>query len=437
MPKILRFAIFLLAYALLADWARRNPPQPQDALTSGKPCWAAERRIVMALAMFFVPIYLLSGLWSLKLVLLVFSALQLATSMNWVVGLFQGKQSEQLALGYLWASTEIGIKYAKTATAILLALSFSLFISYPIVAGVFFFRYPWGSLSLQNSIFKCSLIFLIFVSYASLEILTTMMLASDHLDEDTRQALFMTLLPALIPTAVYVAIAFRAFGFAGKPFTFEFWGFSQTFSLQAMLPLLALFAVTLLFPYLIGTQRARRKNLALLEITKGYLAELADILEAPTAGQYEEELDALRNKVIARRDEFTKEDPILTVAAVYKNDPTKIPLVFKPTWDATESARDFDPRFKLLVQLSKLAEETENIAANLKDRAQGTVELAAEHWSRRYESRKNELDSEIEGTKIRKPLITLAVGALAATVASGVLDDVAKKAVQWITHVPT
>ena len=435
MPKILRFAIFLLAYALLADWARRNPPQAQDALTGGKPSWAAERRIVMALAIFFVPIYLLSGLWSLKLVLLLFSALQLATSMNWVVGLIQGKQSEQLGLGYLWASTEIGIKYAKTATTMFQLIGW-LFISYPLVAGVFFFRYPWGSLSLQNSIFKCSLIFLIFVSYASLEILLSVILASDHLDEDTRQALFMTLLPALIPTAVYVAIAFRAFGFAGKPFTFEFWGLSQTFSLEAMVPLLALFAVTLLFPYVIGTQRARSKNVALLEITKGYLAQLADILEAPTAGQYEDELKTLRSQVIAKRDAFTKDDPILTLAAVYKNDPSKIPSVFKPTWDATASARDLDPRFKLLDHLDKLAEESQNIAANLKDRAAGTVEQAAEHWSRRYESRKQELDSEIEGTKIRKPLITLAVGALAATAASGILDEVTKKALQWITHVP-
>src|ERR1035441_3551964 len=87
-------------------------------------------------------------------------------------------------------------------------------ISYLIAAGIIHFRYPWGSPVLVAASVKYTL--LCFIGTYPL-LLTTIIgiITSENLDEDTRQGVFISQMTAVIPTALYVALALWAFGVGG------------------------------------------------------------------------------------------------------------------------------------------------------------------------------------------------------------------------------
>jgi hypothetical protein len=435
MLKILLFLFFLVAYGLFAWAGLMSLKKVQNDLLVGKSFWSSELLLLVNLGGFFGLIYLLSGLWSLRLVLLMYVASHLGGLGAWVLSAILGAHSERVGLRAVWAGKEIEIKHP-IAMKSLTALTGVLALSYPIVAGVLFFRHQWATPALQIVIVKYSLLLLNLSGYAVAMIVVMIMLASENLDENTRQRIFISQLGGMIPTAIFVALAFWAFGFGGKPLAFDFMGISRTISPQTLLLLLLFFATTILMPYLVGTQRAHRTNLDLLENIRNYVAELAGILEAPTGSLYITKLTELRDKVIITQEKFTNDDALLTLEKGIRQDTDQISAEDKPMVDALEKTRDLDPRFKFLDDLGKFKKELEEIVADLQKRTEATVEAAAEHWGKKYEIRKAELVKEIETARSRKPLITVGVGALVTTVISGILSEVAKTAWHLITHAP-
>jgi membrane protein YqaA with SNARE-associated domain len=436
MLKVLLYVFFLVAYVCWALACAKSLKKVQSDLLGGKSFWSSEVILLESLAGFFGFIYLLSGLWSLKLVLLIFIASHLGGLVAWALGSILGAQTKDAGIRTLWAGKEIDIKHP-IAMITLSGICGVLSLSYPVVAGVIFFRHPWGSPVLQSQVVKSTLLLLNLSGYLLLVIVNGSMLASENLDDDTRQRIFINQLVGLIPAAIYVALAFWAFGLGGSPLALGFLGIpAQTISLQTLLLLLFLFAATVLIPYLAGTQRARRKSLELLGKVKGLVAELEDILESPTASLYVDKLNELHNKVIKTQSQFTDDDAMLAYEVNARQNPDKVPEADKSLVAGIEKTRDLDARFRFLEDLGKLENEIETIVADLQKRTETTIEDAARHWAEKFKGRKEELGKTIETASSKKPFITASAGALVSTIVLTILGEVAKTAWHWIMQAP-
>jgi hypothetical protein len=435
MLKVLLFLLFLIAYGIWSWATFKSSKKMQADLLAGKSFWSGERVLLLSLTGLFGFIYLLSGLWSLKLILLILIASHLGALVAWLLNLTFGAHSERARIRAFWAGGEIGLKNPIVMGA-LGGLTAVASLSYPIVAGVIFFRHPWATPVLQILVVKYSVLLLSLSGYVLMMTAVCLLLASENLDEDTRQLIFINQLGGMISLAVFVALALRIFEIGGTPHTYDFMGVSHTFSLQTLLLLLLFFTATVLVPYLIGTQRARRVSLGMREEVRECVAELADILEAPTGHLYVARLAVLRDKIASTVNKFTSDDVLLTKERNFRQNPEQTEAVVKPMMEALEKTRDLDPRFKFLDGLGRVEKDIEEVVADLQSRTKETIEQAAEQWSKRFEIRKAELVKEIEAARSRKPLVTVLFGGLLSTIVSGALTEVAHAAGQWITHAP-
>jgi len=231
-----------------------------------------------------------------------------------------------------------------------------------------------------------------------------------------------------------VSLAIWAFGLGGTNLPIGISGVKQTLSVQALLLMFAFFAVSILIPYVLGAQRAKRRSLDLLGKERDYLARLTDILEAPTASLYESRLTELRDEIAGTRDKFTKDDPLLALAEEVEKKPDEIPEAAKPLVDALEQTRDIDPRFKFLDYLTGLSKDMELVIADLQKRTPSDAEAAAGQWSKKFDGRKKETDGKIEALQSLKPSVTAMIGSVASLVISPILEEVGKASWHLISH---
>jgi len=253
MFKILVFLAFLTAYCLwtwAATWAFKKMP---GELLTGRSFWSGELDLLRNLAALFGFIYLLSGLWSFQLVILFFIAAHLGGLVSVLLTEFLGAHSKEASIRTFWAGQEVGMKFPILTFMGLVPAIFAT-LSYPIVGGLFYFRYAWSSQVLKLLIVKYSLILLILSGYPLAMIIVISMISSENLDEDTRQVLFIGQLASLIPAALWVALAIWAFGIGGTDLPFDFAGVRHTLSVQSLLSMLVFFAIFVLIPYVLGTK---------------------------------------------------------------------------------------------------------------------------------------------------------------------------------------
>jgi len=432
MTKIGLFVLFFIAYVCWALLGAKSFKKLQADLLGGKSFWSSEVILLEGLVGLFGFIYLLSGLWSTKLVLLIFVASHLGILLSLIFGAMLGPHSEKAAIRMLWAGREIAIKHPVSMGLLGLA-TMGMSFAYPIVVGIFFFRNPWGSLNLEIEVVRYSLLLLSLGGYLLVVVVTACMLASENLDDNTRQRIFINQLCGLIPAAIYVALAIWAFGFGGGLLSLDFLGIpSRTLSLQTLFMLLGFFALGVLIPYVVGTQRSRSLNVELMAKINAFVAELAEILESPTPSLYIAKLTALRDKVAATKDQFINGDALLLFEKGVLESQEKLSEDDQTSADAIAKTRDLDARFRFLDDLSRFETELDEIIADLKNRPEATIEAAADQWSKKYEIRKAELAKKIEGATSGKPLVTAGVGTLVTTIVSGLLSEVARTSWQWI-----
>jgi hypothetical protein len=436
MSKVLLFIVFLICYLgwMVASFFSLN--KVKSDLMEGKWFWSSELMLLEGLLGFFGSIYLLSGLWSLKLVLLILIASHIGGLVAWVLNSILGAPPKEAGIRTLWAGKEFDIKY-KVVSVTLGVVCGLLSLSYPFVAGVAFFRHPWGSPVLEIQVVKYTLVLLTLSGYVVQMIVIGSLLSSENLDDEIRVRIFINQGIGLIPTAVFVALAFWAFGFGGAPLAVGFLGIpAGTLSPQMLLLLLILFAVTVLIPYLAGTQLARRRSLALTGKIRDYFDELEDILEAPAARLYLTKLGEVREKINNAQEQFTGGDALLDYERKTRQDGEKAGTEDRRMVEAIALTRSFDARFRFLDSLAKLENSLEEAIADLQQRPPETIEDAARHWSEKYKTRKEELTKTIDAAVSRKPFITATAGSLVWAIVVALVSEVTKTGWQWISQAP-
>ena len=146
--------------------------------------------------------------------------------------------------------------------------------------------------------------------------------------------------------------------------------------------LLGFFALAVLIPYVVGTQRSRSLNVELMAKINAFVAELAEILESPTPSLYIAKLTALRDKVAATKDQFINGDALLLFEKGVLESQEKLSEDDQTSADAIAKTRDLDARFRFLDDLSRFETELDEIIADLKNRPEATIEAAADQWSK-------------------------------------------------------
>ena len=427
MHKLLFFLVFLCAVGL---WMWGGSVLNKEVIRDvGKDSlFRNTETMLLSNAALFVFIYLLSGMWNLRLVMLFVVAGLLSIIMARVLKSLLGSEGDKIDSQVFATGGEVGMKLPPAALAMLAVL----LIAYLIAAGIIHFRYPWGSPVLVAASVKYTL--LCFIGTYPL-LLTTIIgiITSENLDEDTRQGVFISQMTAVIPTALYVALALWAFGLGGADLPVSFGNLSHSFSLRTTLILIAYFGGLVLLPYFIGTQRGKRKRLGLLHEKQEYMRTLADILESPAASRYVSKLTALRDQAAAEREALKQSHQLMLLDESATSSPADFPEQATPLVKAYRLSRALDPRSKFFDYLAQFENQLEEIISDLQARPPATMEDAAAKWSKLYERNNAQLAKEIKRTTGAAPLAGVALGTVATAIVSPILAGVGKAAWSWIS----
>ena len=394
----------------------------------GLPLVSTELLLLPSLAAFFGFIYMLSGFYSGKLVLVMLVAVHLGPLTAWFLTNAFGRNTKSIVAREFWSGFEIG---AQNPRLVLFPIRFTTFmlVCYPFVTGYFYFRYPWGSPVLQSQVIKCTLLLLTLSSYALVAVLVPKMLASENLDDDTRQTIFFTQLGGLIPIGVYLAIGAAAFGIDRNAIRLDVFGAAgKTLSLELLGLLFAFFAVTSLVPYLVGAQRARVKEMELVKRARDIVTEIEDMLAVPGKSTYVEKLEFTGSQLEQGRKLFLQEEPIFDSYEKISQKIEEANENEKRLKSAMDQTGLLDARARYLALLERLQLELTEIAANLQQRREPDIEEAAAKWGKRYEGRKVELTQKLEELEKRRPIVAAGLGSGLVIIVSGILGEVAKAA---------
>ena len=427
--RVLIYILFLIAYGLWVAASTFATQKMQKDVPKGKSFWGSELLILLGYGGFFGFTYLLSGFWNTRLVLLFLLSAQAGIVVAYVFNVATGGRDDQTGKRGMWAGGEMGIKN-ETAMKISQILMAAVFLAFPIVAGVFYFRHPRGSDELKMMMIKYQLVQQI-LAYIPVLLLFSAVLASENLDEDTRQRYFINQLSGMIPMTPYLALAVWVFGIGGTLQKFDPSAAARTFSVRTLLLVLGVFVALILIPSVLGTMKAGRKRIALLSKEREYAAKMQDILISPTKDLYAARLQKIKESVAKERADLVENDQLLRLAAELEG--LQVPEQMRPFADALSETKDMDPRFKLLEHFRQVEKDSDEVVSNLAARSADTVETAAAVWGKKFENRKNELSEEIKSTKDVKPLVFAVLGTLTSLVLSSFFGEVGKKSWELIS----
>lgn len=427
--RLLTFFFFLCAYGawiLLSLKLTQILTQPR---TRGvKLFWVAEGMILVSIVGLFTMIYSLSGLWNWRLVALFLAAAQLGVILGALLNAALGSSSEQSGSRMKAAGAEIALRYPNV-TAAILKFSQVILVANVVVAAIIHFHYPWNSQTLHVAAVKYLLVGVIFLPYIPVCAQMATLLASEELDESTRQEVLINQLAGMLSNALFISLAAWAFGVGAGDLPATLATLAKTFSARVTIFVLAFPMVLFMLPYWIGTQRGYRFRAKLLGKRREFTARLADILETPVAANYVPDIAALHNDVNAEFSNIMQSSPAMEFHSANPNPP---PATFDFMKVFVVDSKDLDPRFQHADDLLKFAGELEAITTDLQARSQTSAVRAAERWSRKYEMRKAELAGAIDTTHV-KPVVLLAVGTILSALVSSVLSDVGNTAWAAIT----
>ena len=427
MLKLLLFVAFVAAFGLWVWASLKVSVKVQRDAQSGRFFWGAQILVLLTYGGFFGFIFILSGWWSWQLVVLLLVATELTTLLALIVNAALGSDSTTIWLRSTWLLTEINARHLELMKLVT-RLTLIVYLLYPIVVGISYFRQPLFSHQAQVSVVEYSLLLMV-GSYPFAMVSMMALLSSKELDEGTRQSVFVNQLAGSVPTALLAALGFWAFRAKAEGFRFTVLGATQSISTRALIVMFLFFACLILVPFLLGTLRGRRQRSGFLRERSDYLGDLDEILEAPTRATYITKLEALKTEIESRRTTLIQSDSALVTRVQFSGaDTSKMQPADQLLARALSQTGNLDERFKFVDALSRLETEIDEIVQDLQQRPPATLERAAEKWSRKFKARKTSLDGQAHAESASKSLVTVGVTTAATTIVSGALSLIGKAA---------
>lgn len=430
MRRLSVFVLFILVYLLWMWGASKLTKLSQAGVRANKFFLTTEAMFFYGNAFFWGSLYLLAGIWNLKLVALFLFFGQVAILISYAMVTLLRKPNENAELRMTWAATELGISHKYLIGAFMLCTLLWAIVLVPVLLGIAYFKYPPHSLGLSIFVIRVLLVNS-FYSYLTMDLLFINMLASSNLDEGTRRNLFIGLFTGLIPTSLLLALAFWAFGIGdhGPHLPLAFGSVSLNFSLQMFVLLAGFFLVTSLLPYVIGTQRSKWLQITYLEKRAAYCESLVDILSRPVPGIYISSLNEVQHSLEQSEADLWRENPGLVELLNWQQHPDSVGPDQQPIIFAISKTADLDSRIEFSKKLALIRQEVDQIVLDLQSRLQTNADslvTVAALWASRFEKAKTDLVQRIDAVKKTSPAPVIAFTTVGSMLLSGLLGEAVK-----------
>jgi hypothetical protein len=431
--KIAVFMGFLVAYTVWLVAAYKINKKWQRDLISRKSLFSEEMTLLMSIPPVFVFIWILSGFFNAKLVVLLFAAAHIGLAIRGILWALIG--SPQVAWGarILWAGGEYGMKHPILMVAIMVFAFLVCFIIYPVVAGIIYFSHTVPSDQETLLIFKATILILFLSSLLILLPGLVMIMLFKSIDDETRDRMFITQISGLVTTALYLSLIFWSFGIVGEGVKLSFGAIPLTISPLLLIVLVSYFVFALLLPYLCGWRGAKRLREYLLKKRLELYNQLLNILEFPSQASYISELEQLQTNVEEHTAEFVAKDKMVKLCEEFDRPGSldDISPELHTLYQAYKESRHLDCRFEYLDFLKVLPDKIKEVMAALQGSTDANASIQmAKDYAAAYRNRRDEIADKI--TEVRrspKPLLWVGLAAILSPILSQILSEVSK----WIS----
>ena len=417
MLKVGIFILFIITYAIYTYIVNYLSRKHFMSILKYGNFWVS----LVFIGFFFTSLYLLSGFFSLPLIIL-FTGVYILSNLIFIILLgLSGISIDKYIQRALWA-IYVAVKTPIVAICFLIAVFFG--IMYPLIAGYFYFTHSANSIELTILIFKLNVIIFMIIGLPFGIGIQTNILVSKDLDEESRKYVFVGAIAGLIPLILLFTLTFLGFRVA----EFSVSHLPLIFLIQLPIILIGIFFIFVLLPYIIGFQRAKKYHLLLIDKQIDWYDKLLDILDFPTHQLYATKLNQFHTNLHDEINTFSSEDKEISLFIQIDQDLIPEELQYsQQIVQAYRESRDLDLRFKYLDGINLLREQVEEIIQDLAEKEnEEKREKAANVWAETYHSRKNKLFKEIENTKQTKSIGLAVIVAIIAPVASVILAELGK-----------
>ncbi len=409
--KIIFFIIFILSYVaslFLGQWLQSK--------TRGYSGTYALLTNITAILLFFFYLWLLSGYWSLYLVLAFVGLISTGAVLSKILWAIMGPdENEDYYDQIMFFSADVGMRSPHWVVALSLGL-LAYMALFPGLIGYVYFSGDASSEALMQSIIKYAATLNVIVGIFTFSYPGFNLLSSKNVSEDVRAGYVILNISSLFTITMWIALALWAFQ-AGSDSGYSIpTGSAVDFKISPLF-LLIVFAVLgflLFLPYLMGSQSGKKWRTRLLQSRKKLTVELIGILNEPELDI--SELHKLETKIGAEKDKLMKKDP--TIAYWVRFDEVTLEQAEGPNEaqlrEMYGKCKDMDIRFQQLHFLSKLGRDVQKMIPIF----EGQKPPVTDKYVKNYEYDEKQLTEQVKEQESYSPQIYATIFFLVSAVIS-------------------
>jgi len=434
-PIFIAFLIALIAWIVVGFYLFKKLLR---GLLRGKSFLVSELTILVTCFVLFGLVWLLSGFFSIRFIILFILCCHIGVIITGISWRLIGATDLPWAASLTWTGVEFGLKHPWVVLCVQQILPLLILIAYPIASGIGYFSNPIPSPRATILIFRYTLIAMYGPALATTLLSTVTTLSSRNLDEGSRLRVLISQAGALIVDGLIIALVFWAFGITRKGYNFEVSGITLTMSPFLVFVILGYFGCTILLPYFVGTQQAKKWCVNLLEKEKGWLSNLLEVIEFPTPSQYRPKLEQLQSALVSEEQQMVENDAMVKLGIEIDGikSTTSLPWGERNLIEAYKDSRGLEPRFTYIDFIRHLKSEIGEILDELAKVKNDTDKVdRARAFTQPYHSHKDELAKSIEVKRKAKPIIGTALVGIVLAIIVPFLNELGKWI--WVTFMQT
>jgi hypothetical protein len=429
--KVLYFFLFLITYlGVLFGMTRlqqRSGPSPtffQSFLSTS-----------IAFTAFLAYVWILTGFWNPLLlgafIGLAFMSLLTAKILWAVIGPDEDVNFTEQTM-YIGGEYSIRYPWGFRIMSMLL-ISYLLFM--PVVLGIAYFSNVVPSEAATQSIIRWGAVLNIIGGLLVFGPLSAYLLSSRNTNEDIRSIYAIQQISAVFMMAVWVGLALWAFNTTGAGgYSVPLGGTLQFHVSPIFLGILFGFlAITLVIPFVMGSQRGKKRRLRLFQIRKKLVGDLYEVLTQPKFDLAE--LQAISTDVEEAKEDLLNKEPVMKTWLTFaKPDPSGVTSPgIEAANDLFRKGRDTDIRFQQLDYFDELRQEIDEMAEILEKQTKPKPEM----FVKSVEYKQKAVGEEIKTVEDTKPQIYALVFFVVTAVVSQIFSSFGQWAWELFTKTQT
>jgi len=308
-------------------------------------------------------------------------------------------------------------------------LSILILIVYPIIIGIVYFSHEIPSTEGTQSVIK----YFLFLNFAISSILAVPsvvgLLVSKNIQDDTRTLVMVQQIAGLFTLSMWLALALWASGLAETNwFSLPVGESNLAVSPILLIIIFSFFGFVVLFPYLIGSKRAKTWRQKLLKRERNWLEKLIEILEFPKLQM--NDVESLRQEVGGEITQLRERKEIIEFEKQFGNLDVDDIEGLQQVFDVDKKTRNLDPRFNHFAFLNRFQSELDILVSELPAVKRRPKIL---EYAEIYRDKKDEITKKIEAEESKNPQIYAIVILVLTAVASALFSAFGKWAWERFT----